>query len=196
MQYNPRALDILNSTSSLIEVCNYLADPTSEKYINTYYQLFAPIKPMLVARMTLDNIINTFHEVDVIVETKWDGERIQCHLNNKVVKFFSRNGIDYTYLYGPKLSHLIISCVNAQSAILDGEIVADIFLLSPINISKSSKFISILSAYTIVGVVDLFVEVEDVDVDDFEELVVLEVDELLVVEVFVELYGHTPPSCR
>lgn len=122
-QYNPRALDILNSTSSLIEVCNYLADPTSEKYINTYYQLFAPIKPMLVARMTLDNIINTFHEVDVIVETKWDGERIQCHLNNKVVKFFSRNGIDYTYLYGPKLSHLIISCVNAQSAILDGEIV-------------------------------------------------------------------------
>ena len=121
--YDPHAISILNSTSSLIEVCEYISNAHDEKYVNTFYKVFSPIKPMLVARMTLDKILTTFTGVNVYIETKFDGERIQCHLHNKTVKFFSRNGIDYTYLYGPKLSHLIISCVNADSAILDGEIV-------------------------------------------------------------------------
>ena len=121
--YNSRSLDILNSTSSLLEVCNFLSDPKNEKYSSTYYQMFCPIKPMLAARMTLDNIMNTFQETKALVETKFDGERLQCHLQNKQVKFFTRNGIDYTTLYGQKLSHLIVSCVNAKCAILDGEVV-------------------------------------------------------------------------
>ena len=121
--YDAHAINILNSTSSLVEVCEYISNANDEKYVNTFYKVFAPIKPMLVARMTLDKILTTFTGVNVYVETKFDGERIQCHLHNKNVKFFSRNGIDYTYLYAPKLSHLIVSCVNADSAILDGEIV-------------------------------------------------------------------------
>ena len=88
----------------------------AEKYSSTYYQMFCPIKPMLAARMTLDNIMNTFQETKALVETKFDGERLQCHLQNKQVKFFTRNGIDYTTLYGQKLSHLIVSCVNAKCA--------------------------------------------------------------------------------
>ena len=121
--YDPHAISILNSTSSLVDVCEYISNSQDEKYVNTFYKVFSPIKPMLVARMTLDKILTTFTGVTVYIETKFDGERIQCHLHNKTVKFFSRNGIDYTYLYGPKLSHLIVSCVNADSAILDGEIV-------------------------------------------------------------------------
>ena len=121
--FDIRAVDIYNSTSSLVSVCEYLSDPTNQKYSQTYYQLFSPIKPMLVARMTLDNIFNTFQGVKAIIETKFDGERIQCHLNENEVKFFTRNGIDYTNIYGPKFEHLIKASVNAKSVILDGEIV-------------------------------------------------------------------------
>ena len=121
--FDLRALDIYNSTSSLISVCEYLSDPKSDKYSQTFYQVFSPIKPMLVARMTLDNIIKTFQGVNSIVETKYDGERIQCHLHEGEVKFFTRKGVDYTHIYGPKFNHLIKTSVNAKSAILDGEIV-------------------------------------------------------------------------
>ena len=121
--FDTRAVVIYNSTSSLISVCEYLSDPKSPKYSQTFFQIFSPIKPMLVARMTLDNIIKTFQGVKVLVETKYDGERIQCHFHDNDVQFFTRNGVDYTHIYGPKFSHLIKTSVNAKSAILDGEIV-------------------------------------------------------------------------
>ena len=121
--FDIRAVDIYNSTSSLISVCEYLSDPKNDKYSQTFYQVFSPIKPMLVARMTLDNIMKTFQGVNAIVETKYDGERIQCHLHEGDVQFFTRKGVDYTSIYGPKFSHLIKTSINAKSAILDGEIV-------------------------------------------------------------------------
>ena len=121
--FYPRVLDIYNSTSSLISVCEYLSDPKNDKYSQTFYQVFSPIKPMLVARMTLDNIMKTFQGINSIVETKYDGERIQCHLHEGEVKFFTRKGVDYTAIYGPKFTHLIKTSVNAKSAIIDGEIV-------------------------------------------------------------------------
>ena len=121
--FDLRAVDIYNSTSSLISVCEYLSNPKSQKYSQIFYQIFSPIKPMLVARMTLDNIMKTFQGVKVLVETKFDGERIQCHLHENEVQFFTRKGVDYTTIYGPKFSHLIKTSINAKSAILDGEIV-------------------------------------------------------------------------
>jgi len=85
--YDKRILEIYNSTSSLIEVCNYLCNPKDNKYLKSFYKIFSPLRPMLVARMTLDNIYNNFSGVECIVETKWDGERIQCHINDGVVNF-------------------------------------------------------------------------------------------------------------
>jgi DNA ligase-4 len=122
-QLDSRALEVYTSTSSLVEVCNFLIDPKNSKYAHSFYSLFSPVKPMLAGRMTLHDMIQFFTGVPVYVETKYDGERIQCHLQNKEVKFFTRNAVDYTYLYGPKLAEVIIKSVNAISAILDGEIV-------------------------------------------------------------------------
>ena len=121
--YDPRTIAIFNSTSSLVFVCDFLRDPSNPKYAETSYLLFAPIRPMLVARMTLDNIYNNFNGTNCLVETKWDGERIQCHLSTGNIKFYTRNGVDYTYLYGPKFATLIQTAVNARGVILDGEIV-------------------------------------------------------------------------
>ncbi len=78
---------------------------------------------MLADRMSLANIIKNFTDQQVYIETKYDGERIQCHIHENEVKFFTRNAIDYTYLYGPKLKDIIVRNVNSKSAILDGEIV-------------------------------------------------------------------------
>jgi DNA ligase-4 len=122
-QLDSRAQEVYTSTSSLVEVCNFLVDPKNSKYAHSFFKLFAPIKPMLAGRMNLHDILHFFTGVPVYVETKYDGERIQCHLQNGEVKFFTRNAVDYTYLYAPKLADVIIKSVNAKSAILDGEIV-------------------------------------------------------------------------
>jgi DNA ligase-4 len=122
-QIDSRAQEVYSSTSSLVEVCNFLVDPKNSKYAHSFFRLFAPIKPMLAGRMNLHDIIHFFTGVPVYVETKYDGERIQCHLQNNEVKFFTRNAVDYTYLYGPKLGEVITKSVNAKSAILDGEVV-------------------------------------------------------------------------
>lgn len=118
-----KALDVYNSTSSLREVCNYLQNPRNSRYLTSFFQLFHPIKPMLAGRMTLKQIYSTFDGVEVLIETKYDGERIQCHKERDEVKFFTRNAIDYTYLYGKKLTKFILESVNAKSCILDGEVI-------------------------------------------------------------------------
>ncbi len=59
----------------------------------------------------------------MLVETKLDGERIQCHFQDGVVKFFTRNSNNYTRIYGPKMSNYIKENIDAQAVILDGEMV-------------------------------------------------------------------------
>ena len=48
---------------------------------------------------------------------------MQCHIQDKIVKFFSRNSNNYTHIYGPKMSSFILKNVEAQAAVLDGEMV-------------------------------------------------------------------------
>ena len=60
---------------------------------------------------------------EMLIETKFDGERIQCHFNNEEIKFFSRNSNDYTHIYGPKLIPIVRANISAQAGILDGEVI-------------------------------------------------------------------------
>ena len=48
---------------------------------------------------------------------------MQYHLSSGNIKFYSRKGVDYTYLYGLKFWTLLQKTVNARGAIFDGEIV-------------------------------------------------------------------------
>ena len=123
--YENRSLEIFNSTSNLVTVCDFLADPKNPKFAETTYQPFCPIRPMLAARMTLDNIYQNFENEKVLIETKWDGERIQCHYiqENNMIKFYTRKGVDYSSLYGKKFNDIIKNNVKAKGVILDGEMV-------------------------------------------------------------------------
>lgn len=78
---------------------------------------------MLAAKKTLEDLQTMFMDQDFLIETKFDGERIQCHFNHEQIKFYSRNSNDYTHIYGPKMIEIIRENVSALSAILDGEII-------------------------------------------------------------------------
>lgn len=61
---------------------------------------------MLAAKLSPQQIAELVRKDSkgVLVETKLDGERIQCHMQDGVVKFFTRNSNNYTKIYGPKMS--------------------------------------------------------------------------------------------
>jgi bifunctional non-homologous end joining protein LigD len=65
--------------------------------------------------------IAPFSAQDWIFEVKWDGYRAVCLIENKSVRFMSRNKKELTARF-PELS-TIHQAVKAKSAILDGEIV-------------------------------------------------------------------------
>jgi bifunctional non-homologous end joining protein LigD len=82
-------------------------------------QAHAPqvIKPMLA---TLAEV--AFSDPEWLFETKWDGVRAVCFLENGLARFVSRSQNDLTALY-PELADIGKS-INAAQVILDGEIVA------------------------------------------------------------------------
>lgn len=55
-------------------------------------------------------------------EIKWDGFRVLAHLNAKEVRLMSRNGVDLTEKF-PEVAQALQSCVTADDAVLDGELV-------------------------------------------------------------------------
>ena len=121
--YHPDAVELYNVTSDLKEVFQELH--SKEKRIGQdKFRIFFPIKPMLADKMPLKNLQDVLLKCKkVMLETKFDGERIQCHIKDEQVKFFSRNANHYTYIYGPKMGKVMRDHVNAKSCILDGEMV-------------------------------------------------------------------------
>ncbi|XP_066155759.1 DNA ligase 4 isoform X2 [Euwallacea fornicatus] len=96
-------------------------------------KIFEAFKPMLSKRV--DTVVFKKHFIEhkhFYIENKFDGERFQMHMQNGNLKFFSRNGFDYTQHYGatledhdgvfsPKLKNVFYD--NVESVILDGEMM-------------------------------------------------------------------------
>lgn len=79
---------------------------------------------MLAKRENLDNLPAILEGKKFIIETKYDGERIQCHFDQEKMKFYSRNAHDYSALYGNKLEKVIRdNVIDCEKAIFDGEII-------------------------------------------------------------------------
>lgn len=68
--------------------------------------------------------INYFKDMtkEYFVETKYDGERLQVHLEKDKIKVFSRNGVDYNHVYENMLP-IFKEKIECDSCILDGEII-------------------------------------------------------------------------
>jgi len=121
--FHPRALELFYNTNSLRQVFTRLKDKDTDLGLHLF-QLHRPIRPMLAGRKGYDELKKLLLALEVYVETKFDGERIQCHLSDGQVSFFTRNANDYTYLYGPKMrDYMLQAVVGVHSIILDGEMI-------------------------------------------------------------------------
>ena len=85
---------------------------------------------MLGQRVNLDDVTKLMNNVDFIVETKIDGERMQLHRNGDEFRYFSRGSNDYSEVFGVSkyrgtLTPFICDLFkeNINSCILDGEMV-------------------------------------------------------------------------
>lgn len=75
-----------------------------------------------------------------MIETKYDGERVQIHMDETSVKMFSRNCHDVTDIYEPAISQYIRDAVNAKAIILDGEmVVVDKASHTPASFGKNKQ---------------------------------------------------------
>ncbi|KAJ3326597.1 DNA ligase (ATP) [Blyttiomyces sp. JEL0837] len=127
--WHPSALDLWNISSSLSRVAHELKDLSVNIHSNEL-ALNSPFKPMLSKSMTNTSAIRKVMKRTFWIQTKLDGERMQLHKDGDSYKFFSRNGKDYTDLYGSspdeKLTKYIHPNIRGEikSCILDGEMMS------------------------------------------------------------------------
>jgi len=84
--------------------------------------LFNPVKPMLAQMVYSVEEVFKYHE-KAAFEYKFDGARVQIHRKNGSVRIFSRRLTDVTVSI-PEIVDEAINGVNAEEAILDGEVIA------------------------------------------------------------------------
>lgn len=140
LYWHPDAVDLLNVTSNLEYVCHTLWDPTKsldsgEREIQPM-RCFKPMRTLFKKRALADfeGIRALMPEEGFFIEEKIDGERIQIHLCDRKLRYFSRRGQDFTDLYGGSLDsregsltpHLakLLNVSQINRLILDGEMVA------------------------------------------------------------------------
>jgi DNA ligase-4 len=122
--YHDRAYEIYSNTNNLREVFTKLQD-RSLQLGTRLFSLHQPIRPMLAGRKSYQELKRVLGSRPVYVETKFDGERIQCHFERfGDIRFFTRNANDYTQLYGAKMRDLLLDAVvGVDACILDGEMI-------------------------------------------------------------------------
>lgn len=137
--YHDKALEIFYNTNNLREVFTKLKDKTIELGVQLFI-LGQPIRPMLAGRKPYQELKKMLINTEVYVETKFDGERIQCHFHvDGTLKLFSRNAVDYSTMYGRSLRDLIIENIHGvNSCILDGELIVwDLTLDAPSSFGQN-----------------------------------------------------------
>jgi DNA ligase-4 len=133
--FHKNAYSLFNSTSDVDYVCSQLFNLKSDQdYKGNFLTLFKPIKPMLASRRAPEKLPFEEKNKCYILETKFDGERLQIHKDKKKIKLYSRQGNDVTELY-QSIIPSIIKNVTYENCILDGEI-----LVWDKNLNKFDEF--------------------------------------------------------
>nr|XP_042896531.1 DNA ligase 4 [Parasteatoda tepidariorum] len=127
--YHADAKDLFNVTNSLEKVCLSLKNPETHLH-EIEVSLFAPFRPMLSEMALPNQVEQLMKNKPFIIETKYDGERLQLHKDGTSYMYFSRGGFDCTDTYGSSplqgkfTPHIHNSFkTSTKSCILDGEIV-------------------------------------------------------------------------
>ncbi|KAF8033682.1 hypothetical protein BT93_C0069 [Corymbia citriodora subsp. variegata] len=121
-EFHPDAEDLFNVTCDLKLVCEKLRD-RGQRHKRQDIEVGKAVRPQLAMR--IDNAAAAWkklHGKEVVVECKFDGDRIQVHKNGSEIHFFSRSFLDHTE-YGPGMSDIIINNIVVDRCILDGEML-------------------------------------------------------------------------
>ncbi|XP_059637506.1 DNA ligase 4 [Cornus florida] len=121
-EFHPDAEDLFNVTCDLKLVCEKLRD-RSQRHKRQDIEVGKPVRPQLALRIgNATAAWKKLHGKEVVVECKFDGDRIQIHKNGADVHFFSRNFIDHPE-YGHAMSNIVIQNILVDRCILDGEML-------------------------------------------------------------------------
>lgn len=121
-EFHPDAEDLFNVTCDLKLVCEKLRD-RSLRHKRQDIEVGKPVRPQLAMRVSNSSVAwKKLHGKEVVVECKFDGDRIQIHKNGAVINFFSRNFLDHPeYIHG--MSDIINENILVDRCILDGEML-------------------------------------------------------------------------
>ncbi|KAL6559046.1 DNA ligase (ATP) [Orobanche hederae] len=121
-EFHPDAEDLFNVTCDLKLVCEKLRD-RNQRHKRQDIEVGKPVRPQLALRVTNAAAAwKKLHGKEVVVECKFDGDRIQIHRNGAEINFFSRNFLGHPeYEHG--ISDVIRENILADSCILDGEML-------------------------------------------------------------------------
>ncbi|KAL2580867.1 hypothetical protein AAZV13_15G151400 [Glycine max] len=121
-EFHPDAEDLFNVTCDLKLVCEKLRD-RNQRHKRQDIEVGKAVRPQLAKRVAnATEAWKKLHGKDVVVECKFDGDRIQIHKNGTEIHFFSRNFIDHSE-YAHAMSEIIIQNVLVDRCILDGEML-------------------------------------------------------------------------
>lgn len=129
----PAIFDVRMNLSEVIKIFSHAKDGEYNREEYLQVKLFSPFKPMLAEREQLEKSVEILSG-PFYIEPKLDGERCQLHYHKKtgIFRYFSRQGTDYTYLYGrnasegslsPKIVESQAFNIEVDSIVLDGEMV-------------------------------------------------------------------------
>ncbi|XP_078439017.1 DNA ligase IV [Wolffia australiana] len=121
-EFHPDAEDLFNVTCDLKLVCEKLKD-RSQRHKRQDIEVGKPVRPQLAMRVSnAATAWKKFHGKQVVLECKFDGDRIQIHKNGSNISFFSRNFLDHSE-YAPGMSKIVENNISVDRCILDGEML-------------------------------------------------------------------------
>nr|GEV77606.1 DNA ligase 4 [Tanacetum cinerariifolium] len=121
-EFHPDAEDLFNVTCDLKLVCERLRD-RHQRHKRQDIEVGKAVRPQLALRVAnAASAWKKLHGKEVVVECKFDGDRIQIHKNGKDIHFFSRTFLDHPeYIHG--MSDVIMQNILVDRCILDGEML-------------------------------------------------------------------------
>ncbi|KAI7747083.1 hypothetical protein M8C21_002519 [Ambrosia artemisiifolia] len=121
-EFHPDAEDLFNVTCDLKLVCERLRD-RHQRHKRQDIEVGKAVRPQLALRVAnAASAWKKLHGKEVVIECKFDGDRIQIHKNGQEIHFFSRNFFDHSeYTHG--MSNVIMENVLVDRCILDGEML-------------------------------------------------------------------------
>ncbi|KAJ6355003.1 hypothetical protein OIU77_005573 [Salix suchowensis] len=121
-EFHPDAEDLFNVTCDLKLVCEKLRD-RNQRHKRQDIEVGKAVRPQLAMRVSDAHAAwKKLHGKEVVVECKFDGDRIQIHKNGANIHYFSRNFLDHSeYAHG--MSDIIVQNVLDERCILDGEML-------------------------------------------------------------------------